>query len=137
MKTKLPTFEECLAHSGTEEEKRLFNNLELLALLPTHVVAYYQLTICARNWNTDADTGKVWQPNWFNTNEWKYYPWMEIKAYEENPAGFGFSFSYCAHDLSATDVGSRLCFPTSDMARYFSQTFADLYKDYWMIPPTQ
>lgn len=132
MKNK-KTFEQCLELSGTEKEKAFFANHELVAQLDPDELAYKKLKVCARAWNTGTD-GKVWQPNWNDSNEWKYYPWCRVKASKDKPAGFGFSITDYDYDYSYTGVGSRLCFPSSTVAMEFFDTFTELYKDYWLIP---
>jgi len=134
MKNNPKTFEEALAAAGTEKEKAFFANTELLSQIEPDELAYKKLKVCARAWNTDEETKKVWEPNWNNSNEYKYFPWMWVKASDEKPAGFGFSLTDCVYDLTDSGVGSRLCFQTSTEAIEFGKTFADLYKDFWLIP---
>jgi hypothetical protein len=74
-----------------------------------------------------------WQPNWNDTDEYKYVPWFEIDASEDKPSGFGFSGSYCDFWYSGARVGSRLCFRTRDLALYAGKQFEELYKDYFLI----
>lgn len=58
-----------------------------------------------------------WEPDFSNSNQKKYFPWLEYKQ----GSGFGFSDADCIYDYSGTHVGSRLCFPTSDMAMEFAK----------------
>lgn len=58
-----------------------------------------------------------WEPDFSNTKQNKYFPWLEYKQ----GSGFGFSFTYYYFDYTNTCVGSRLCFPTSDMAIEFGK----------------
>lgn len=57
-----------------------------------------------------------WEPDWSDSSQWKYFPWPEVEATEERPAGFGFSFSGYGNAYSRADVGSRLCLKTSGQA---------------------
>lgn len=91
------------------------------------IVAHYKLIIIAEAINDG------WQPNWNDSNEWKYFPWFEVEADEDRPAGFGFSYSYYDIWPSSTLVGSRLCFKTRETAIYAGKQFEDLYKDMMLI----
>lgn len=53
-----------------------------------------------------------WEPNWEDSSESKYFPWLEFVA------GVGFSDYDYVCDRSYTFVGSRICFKTSDLARH-------------------
>ena len=92
------------------------------------VIAFYKLVIIAQALN------EGWEPNWSNWDEWKYYPWFKIQADEQNSSGRGLSFFACYYDFSRTAVGSRLCYKTSDLAKYAGKQFEDLYKDFMLIP---
>ncbi len=70
-----------------------------------------------------------WTPDWSNSNEWKYYPWFKMGS----PSGSGFSFDVCDGWVSASDVGSRLCFKSRELAEYAGKQFENLYKDYFVI----
>jgi hypothetical protein len=133
---KPKTLEAALAEYGTEKEKAFFANTELLNQLEPDELAYKKLKVCARAWNTDED-GKLWEPNWSDYNEYKYYPWLRVDASEENPAGVGFSSTDYDIDGSASRIGSRLCFQNSETAMEFADTFAELYKVFWLIPKAQ
>ncbi|MCC6867050.1 MAG: hypothetical protein IT280_12920 [Ignavibacteria bacterium] len=93
------------------------------------IVAHYKLIIIAEAINDG------WQPNWNDSNEWKYYPWFEVETDEDRPAGFGFSCTSYVGWSTITSVGSRLCFKTRETAVYAGKQFADLYKEYMLIMP--
>lgn len=72
-----------------------------------------------------------WGPNWNDTDEYKHYPWFYIKP---NTYGASAGLS-CVHTLNAltatsADIGSRLCFKTSALARYAGETFTELYEQF-------
>jgi len=81
------------------------------------IVAHYKLVIIAQALN------EGWKPDWKNDNEWKYYPWFDM----EN----GFSYIYFGRRFTCSRVGSRLCFKSSELARYAGTQFLKLYKDYF------
>ncbi len=91
------------------------------------LIAHFKLIIIAEALNDG------WQPNWNDSDEYKYFPWFEIKADDKRPGGFGFSYTYYDHWHTDTTVGSRLCFRTRELATYAGKQFADLYKEYFLI----
>ena len=66
-----------------------------------------------------------WSPDWSNGSQYKYYPWFEVLS-----SGFGFSGSGCFYANATTTVGSRLCFESSEKAKYAGTQFIDLYKQF-------
>ena len=115
MKTKIKTFEDaCKAlklnpPSVLPYKKPEGNDEEVLN-------AYAKLRIIAK-----ALRGK-WQPDWNNSSQWKYYPWFRHQP------GVGFSCYGYVYGYSASFVGSRLCFPTREMAEYFGTQFIDIHQ---------
>lgn len=101
---------------------------EVSALPEKHqkaVTALYKLIIIAEALN------EGWQPDWNNWDERKYYPWFDL----ESTDGSGSGFSYHDYDAAytATTVGARLCFKSSELATHAGQKFIDLYKDYMVL----
>lgn len=82
------------------------------------IEAYAKLTIIARALN------EGWKPDWSNTNESKYVPWFKHKS------GLGLSYFVCVLWSSHTNVGSRLCFKSRELAEYAGKQFEDIYRDY-------
>lgn len=72
-----------------------------------------------------------WSPDWNNTDEYKYYPWFYIQPnnYGAN-AGLSCTHANCAASNTSADIGSRLCFKTSALARYAGETFTELYTEF-------
>jgi hypothetical protein len=87
------------------------------------ILANYKLAIIAEAINE----GK--KADWSNYDEWKYYPWFEIKTDKQNPSGVGFSGSHYAIWITHTAVGSRLSFRTRELALYAGKQFEELYLD--------
>lgn len=91
------------------------------------LIAHYKLITITESLN------EGWKPNWNNKNEWKYFPWFEVKASGDKPSGFGFSFTHCVSWYSIADCGSRLCFKTSELCNYATKQFEQLYIDYYLM----
>jgi hypothetical protein len=83
------------------------------------MMAYYKLLIIYKAINNG------WRPDWNDMNQYKYYPWFRVLS-----SGFGFSFSDCHYDYTATSVGSRLCTDTSEKALYIAKQFEEEYKNF-------
>ena len=84
------------------------------------MLAYHKLTVITRALNNG------WKPNWDDQNEWKYYPLFRYVN-----AGLSCAYTYNSAANSSASIGSRLCFPTSALAKYAAEHFADLYRDYY------
>lgn len=83
------------------------------------IVANYKLIIIAEALN------EGWKPNWQDSDEYKYYPWFDMR----NPAGVGCSDSVYAATFAIAGIGSRLCLKTRELAIYFGQQFTDLHNE--------
>src|SRR5262245_37574401 len=120
------TFEDACAKLGLDPA-----NLPDFSMMPEKhqkaLLAHSKLIIIAEALNDG------WQPDWSNYDQYKYYPWFEIEASKDQPSGFGFSRTNYVVWYALTDVGSRLCYATREMAKYAGEQFADLYKDYFLI----
>ena len=84
------------------------------------MLAYHKLTVITRALNNG------WKPNWDDQNEWKYYPLFRYVN-----AGLSYAATNAAATNTNASIGSRLCFPTSALAKYAAEHFADLYRDYY------
>jgi hypothetical protein len=73
------------------------------------------------------------KPDYTNSSQGKYYPYFEVKADKDRPSGFGFSRTHSAYWYSCTSVGSRLCFPSSELALHAAEFFKQLYIDFLLI----
>lgn len=71
-----------------------------------------------------------WEPDWQDEDEYKYTPWFDFDDENEEAR-----FSY--HDYSRwfqySSVGSRLCYKSSEIARYAGTQFIDLYREVYVI----
>jgi hypothetical protein len=85
------------------------------------IIAHAKLVIIAEALNGD------WKPDWSDYNQWKYYPWFEMKS-----SRFGYDGSYVNYS-SYSNAGSRLCFRSAEIAKYAGQQFKSLYKQYFLF----
>lgn len=123
---KITSFEEACKARGVDP-----NVLPDVSMLPDKhrksFIAFYKLIIIAEALN------EGWEPNWNDSRQYKYYPWLYVQASNEKSAGFGLSSSYDVRTRTGASVGSRLCFKTSELAMYAGNTFKDLYTDYLLL----
>lgn len=90
--------------------------------LSTDEIAYVQIKAIAKSLN------EGWEPDWANSSQYKYYPWFRMNA----SAVGGFSFDVFDNVISRSSVGSRLCFKSSELARYAGETFTEIYKQFML-----
>lgn len=90
--------------------------------------AFAKLILIARVLN------EGWQPDWNNDDEAKYYPWFDMETYPDRVgSGVGFSFHVSYYGGSGTNVGSRLCFKSRDLAKFAGETFLSVYREMMAI----
>lgn len=90
------------------------------------LIAHYKLIIIAEALN------EGWKPDWSNGKWDKYYPWFDMDDESSSSSG-RFSFDFSVYWRSTSNVGSRLCFKSSELARYAGTQFEDLYREYFVI----
>jgi len=79
--------------------------------------AYRQVKLIAQVYNE----GETLDP--MKTNQWKYYPWHKI----EPNSGVGLSYGVYGAWRTATFVGVRLCFKSSELATDAGKKFLEIY----------
>ena len=95
-----------------------------------------------------------WLPQ-FTENEYRYYPWFNLFTQEEiddmdedskkdlvrldgtasygSNVGFACSSSAYAPSYTTSNVGSRLCFKTRELALYCGKQFVDIWADFCLV----
>lgn len=114
---RIKTFEDVLKDQNISEDD-FYSSCKELTI---DEIAYKKLKLIAKSINED------WTPNWNDSNEYKYYPYFDMR---EN-VGFSFSQCYCWGTYS--HVGSRLCFKTKELAEYSGKQFISIYKEFLII----
>lgn len=115
---RIKTVDDVLADNGWTRER--FD--EWSSEMTDDEKAYVILKFLAKSLN------EGWTPNWDNSNEYKYYPWFYIEG-----GSSGVRFSDGDYWLTFSSVGSRLCFKSSELARYAGQQFTDVYRQFMVI----
>lgn len=121
---EIKTFEDACKALGLDPTK-----LPDFSMMPEKhqnaLLAHAKLVLIAEALNGD------WKPDWNNDDEYKYFPWFDMEKSESNEDGFVLYNVY--YDFTFTDVSSRLCFKSRDIANYAGTQFKDLYKDYMLV----
>lgn len=122
---KIKSFEDACKHLGLNP-----NDLPVVDMLPEKdrksIIAFYKLTIIIRALN------EGWEPDWSNWDEWKYYNLFYVeKGGDQRSSGF----RYGTTDFASTRMhtGSRLCFKNIELAKYATEQFKELYREYLLI----
>lgn len=125
MESKIKTVADAFAYTNRDITVLLNGFKALPEQDVTYMEESYKRMVVIEALNKEANGGKNWTPDWSNSNEYKYYSWIWLK---KNPAGVGFVVAYTGYDYTGTDtdVGSRLCFKSSELVEYFNSQFADL-----------
>lgn len=121
---RVKTFEDVCDELGITVEESLPFNEELL-LTPDRIAinAFAKVLLIAKVLN------EGWTPNWDDSNEYKYYPWFDMR----NSSGSGCSRSGYDISFAGTFVGSRLCFKSSELCKYAAKQFEDVYKQLFTL----
>jgi hypothetical protein len=74
------------------------------------------------------------EPDWNDSDEYKWYSWMDMEVDDNNPSGFRFSAAYYVYSTTYSSGGSRLCFRTKKACEFAAKQFLDLWRDMMVIP---
>lgn len=122
IKDRVKSYEDACAIKGITPL-----TIENFSFLPENqqkaTLAYHKIHTIAEVLNE----GEIF--SWQSGSDWKYYPWFDMETYGDAPAGSGFSFCVFDYDRSYSDVGARLCYRTSELAKYAGTQFLDIYRD--------
>lgn len=127
MKTKIKTFQSACKYLGLDPVKALPKVGTMPKKHQLATLAHAQLVIIAEALNQEANGGKPWKPDWRNGQWNKYYPWFDLSS------GSGLSCYGYVDRLSTSPVGSRLCYISSEVAKYAGTHFQKLYKQYFLL----
>lgn len=111
---RVKTFKDACQVAEFKEDHSSFNGLP-----GDDEAAYRKLKVIVLALN------EGWEPDWNNSNEYKWCPWF----YMDTP-GFRFYGSDFDLSFSGTTGGSRLCFKSEELATYAGKQFIDIYKDF-------
>lgn len=116
--TDIKTFEDACNYEGIDAKAFHEQNKHL----PDDVYAYMQLRIISKALNGGEHM------NYDDTDECKYYPYFKAVG-----SSVGFSYDDCRCVTTASNVGSRLVYPSREIAEYVGETHLQLYRDMMVI----
>jgi hypothetical protein len=123
---KIESFENACKALNLDPEKVL---PDVSAFPPPHQAA---LTATCKLFIIADALNEGWKPDWNNDEEYKFYPWFDLEKHETyDPSGFRLFGVHSRYDDS--DVGSRLCFKSREIAEYAATQFIDLYRDLMVL----
>ena len=83
-------------------------------------VAYRILKLLVKSLNEE------WTADWNDDNQGKYSPWFYMGG------SSGFRYDDFGNWNSSSRVGSRLCFKSSDLAKYAGTQFTEVFKQFML-----
>ena len=124
LKKQLTSFEDACKILGLDAEKVVPDFSNYPEADKKAMIAHAKLVIIAKAANQLANDGKEHKPDWNDGKLNKYYPWFYMGG------SLGFRYYGCADWDSFSDVGSRLCLKSSELAEYAGKQFTDLYQKF-------
>lgn len=106
---------------GNDQDALAYEILSNTVGIPCHVIAHQGAIVFAKALN------EGWTPDWSNHSEVKYYPYFEMRG------SSGFRFHGYDHWAANSNVGSRLCFKSRELAEYAGKQFQHIYKSFMVI----
>jgi len=79
----------------------------------------------AFNKRTGDDFNELWEPDYANARQYKYYPWFE---WVPSLSAFVYAYTYCTGTY--TFLGARLCTENDDYATYIGKQFAAEWNEF-------
>ena len=87
--------------------------------LTSDEIAYKKAKLVCKAYNED------WIADWTDSSQYKYYPWFVTGS----SSGVGFAFIDFVYWHTRSDVGSRLCFRSSELCKIAGKLFEqEIYK---------
>lgn len=146
---RIKTFEDACKELGNQNIwVQGYEDATRSDFLTPDLLAYLKLRIIC------AALNEGWKPR-FTEGETRWYPWhwfytqeemdgmseaeksdrcmMTTGGYRTEYAGFASGDSYYAPSYSATNVGSRLCLKSEELAEYCGKQFIELWADFKLI----
>jgi len=127
---KIRTFEDACKVTGDDPSR-------IEGITPKHLKAYAKLCIIAK-----ALRGS-WKPNWADFGQYKYFPWFKIIKKDaslcvgsaNSGSDVGSSCLYSYYDVLSASAhnGGALASESDEIAIYFGQQFAEIWKDYLLV----
>ena len=114
---RIKTFQDVLEELGEKDPDVIEYRKIQKARVADYILSNQGIILITKVFN------EGWKPDWNDSGERKYFPWFNMGS-----SGSGFSFA--DYDLWGTNsiLGSRLCFKSSELAKYAGIQFVEIYK---------
>ncbi|WP_353166743.1 hypothetical protein [Empedobacter brevis] len=115
---RIKTLQDAINELGEQDEQVIeLRKLENTGIT-NHILFHQQAVVIAKALQDG------WEADFSDSNQFKY------TAYFKASSSGGFVCSVFAYWNSYTTVGSRLCLPTSELAKYFGTQFIEIHNKY-------
>jgi hypothetical protein len=92
------------------------------------------ITATAKMYIVAEALNEGWEPNWNDSDEYKYFPWFDMEEDKKNnPSGFRFVGTYFDYSVTYSAGGSRLCFKSQKLSDYCATQFVELWRDMMVL----
>lgn len=129
----ISSFEEACAKEGLNPLACLPDVSKSPDIDKPAIIGNAKLLIITRALNRHPD-GSLYEADWNDGDEYKYYPFFDMEVDDNNPSGFRFGASTYGWSDADSAGGSRLCFRTRALSDYAGKTFEGLYRDIMVVP---
>lgn len=116
---RVKSIDDAINELGEDDEEVAELRKLLIANITSHILYRQQAVVIAKALN------EGWIADYTNIDQSKYEP----RFYYNSSAG-GFVFSDFGYWYLYTCVGSRLCFHSSELAKYFGNQFIEIHRKY-------
>ena len=121
IKERVKTIDDAILILGYDDDD-VVNYRKMQSLgLHDHILGNQELVLIVKALN------EGWKPDWTNGKYDKWFPWFNMDNACSSSSG-RFSFNYSVSWHSHSNVGSRLCFKSSDLAKYAGTQFLEIYR---------
>lgn len=103
-----------------------------VSMLPAR---YQKSTVATFELGVISEASRKKDPDWNDSDEWKWVPVFDMEKDENNPTGFRFYGSGFAGAYSCSSGGSRICFDTEEESDYHGRQHIGLFRDAMVIEP--
>ena len=116
---RIKTIEDAINELGEDDEEVAELRKLLIANITSHILYRQQAVVIAKALN------EGWIADYTNIDQSKYEP----RFYYDSSAG-GFVYHDNGYWFTRAYVGSRLCFHSSELAKYFGNQFIEIHRKY-------
>ena len=126
---ELTSFEDCCKRMGYDPEKLLPDVSVFPARHQKALTGTAKLFIIHEAFNYDDKKKEVYEPDWDDSDEYKWRYWFDMEKDANIPSGFRFYDSLYDFTSTYSTGGSRLCNRNEDISIFIGKHFTELFRD--------